>query len=440
MHRALLIVMSMLPVPATAQGTWLRGTVTDVEGHALSDVHIQAGGARSAITDARGVFLLRFPTSGRLDLVLSHVSKERLARTVHRVPGADTTHVHLRMVPGMQHLPELTIRPRGPEVVHQDPVMHVGDHRVNDEGVWVLEYRQVQLWHPADNPGEQLFRDARLVLLDTAFRPLATTALPGRVRQLHLDHQDRLIVEGEQLAWFAQVEAGRIELQPVDREVLHGAILPWSAHIPHRLIGNDRIDHWPAFHHFAHDTATAVTAVVHTVIDELMMALFRSQYKYMSGRDKVQAMDLGRALGLDPEVVAGYMTGFQHDPYFHVPYAPLFVVADTIVVFDHADERIHRYRTDLEAWAAVPMRHHRQRGWRDKLLFDRADATVLARYDVNGRVILRPVHLHDGGLGRPHILTHRFPDGVQVHGGHAYYLYRTPGSLQRRTLYREALR
>ncbi|MDX9750047.1 MAG: hypothetical protein RBT71_03085 [Flavobacteriales bacterium] len=443
MRRLLLIVTFLsCAAAAAAQGPWLHGTVTDaVHGRPVHDVHVRVEGRPVVVlTDRHGVFVLPFGSTDRVELELSHVAHERMGITVQRSPGPDTTFVRLRLVPAVTELPAVTITAPGPEVVHQDPVMHVGDYRVDADGVWVLEYRQAQLWHPQGEAGRQLFREARLVLLDTLFRTVATAPLPGRVRRLHQDHLGRVIVEGVAQAWAVKAGPAGIVLDPIAIDVLHGAILPWTGHVPGHLIGNDRTDHWPAFNHFALDTAMDQAHVLHTVTDALVMQLFRSQYKYMSGRDKVQAMNMGRELGVDPEVVAGYMTGFQHDPYFSVPYAPLFVLGDTIAVFDHADGRMHRFHTDLASLPPVPMQHHRVRGWRDRLLHDRAHHRVLARYDRNGRVRLRPIDISTGELAPGHTLAHPYPDEVQVHDGHAYYLYRPHGSLQRRTLYREALR
>ena len=84
-----------------------------------------------------------------------------------------------------------------------------------------------------------------------------------------------------------------------------------------------------------------------TITDARTLELFRSQYKYMQGRDKVIAMDLALETGIDAEIIAGYMTGFPDDLYFHPPYAPLFVINDTLCVFDHYRERIARYNSAL---------------------------------------------------------------------------------------------
>lgn len=116
------------------------------------------------------------------------------------------------------------------------------------------------------------------------------------------------------------------------------------------------------------------------------------------------------------------------------------MVRDTVFVFDHAKERIMRYAVDGSLLAETAMRHPRERHWNGLLLQDRSDGRVLALFRQGPRAWLRSVDPKTGALGEPQKLTHPFPEEVQVHGGHAYYVYRPYGSAEKRTLYREPAR
>lgn len=170
------------------------------------------------------------------------------------------------------------------------------------------------------------------------------------------------------------------------------------------------------------------------------MSLFRSQYKYMSGRDKVLAMDLEKETGVDREVIAGYMTGFHHDLYFHEPYAPLFVMRDTLLVFDHYRHRLRRFSSDRRELDELPIGYHRMREWTGRLIQDRITGSVHALFRRGSRVWVRRINQSTGELGNPTELEFPYPDEVQVADGWVYYVYRPHGSLQRRTLYRERLK
>ena len=60
-------------------------------------------------------------------------------------------------------------------------------------------------------------------------------------------------------------------------------------------------------------------------------------------------------------------------------------------------------------------------------------------YARNLRTWLREVDTTTGKLGPERLLDHPGPEEVQVHDGHAYFIYRPFGSLQHRTLYRQAI-
>ncbi len=432
------IVAALLYKTCMGQQRLLHGRVLDAEdGRPLANVHVQVmGSGQGTTTDEVGAFVMPWGDRAMLRLRFTHISYHALDISVRATNDTLTFHMERRI----NEIPTVTIRATTPEVVYQRDDLHVGDHRVNDEGLWVLTYARSQLWHRQEEAGAQVFRDARLYLLDTLFNEVASCTLPEFARRLHQDHHGRVIVEGVEYAWVPARSSGTILLERMARTTLHDAILPWTDSIPGELIGNDRQDHWPAFRHFAFDPSTERTRTIHQVEDKHVMSLFRSQYKYMSGRDKVMAMNMERELGVDREVIAGYMTGFHRDAYFKVPYAPLFVVRDTLCVFDHAAGRLHRFTTDLAPCGETSITHHMERGWRNGLSQDAATGTVYAMFHRNSRSILRAVDIHSGELGRSLTLTHPFPEEVRIHDGHAYYVYRPHGSTQRRTLYREALR
>lgn len=257
---------------------------------------------------------------------------------------------------------------------------------------------------------------------------------------MHRDHGGRPVIEGKEHGWAAIPMKEGIRLDRIDRRTLREAVLPWTDSLGDRLFGNNRSEHFPAYEHFARDLTTGKDQLLCAVQDDFMMELFRSQYKYMSGPEKVIAMDLEIETGIDREIIAGFMTGFHKDLYFKVPYAPLFVVRDTVCVFNHAKRRIERYSAEGTLLAETAMMHPRERHWSGLLLQDRSDGRVLALFRQGPRAWLRSVDPVTGAVGEPSMLTHPFPEEVQVHGGHAYYVYRPYGTAEKRTLYREPLR
>lgn len=420
---------------------WLTVRVVQTDGGGpIAGAHILLSGSeaeRVMVTDAQGEGVVQLARAGVVELTVTHIAHEDL--TQHWLVTRDTT-VTVTLMPRFVEIPMVVVRAAAPEVVYQRDHLHVGDHQVNDEGIWVLAYEQPRLWHSQHEAGAQFFQRARLVLLDTLFQERDAYPLPGEVSRLHRDHKGRVVVEGRHHAWVAEWRSDRITLGQVGKDVLQERILPWTDSTAGRLYGSDRHPEWPAFAHLAYDPVRDTLQRICLVQDDHVMALFRSQYKYMSGHDKVRAMDIEIATGVEREVVAGFMTGFQHDPYFRVPYAPLFIVRDTLCVFDHVRSQIRRFTVEGASLGEVPMQHSGHRNWRGDLVQDLGTGSVYARFAKGERTWLRHVDVHTGELGGSHSITHPFPEEVQVHEGHAYYVYRPQGGRDHRTLFRERLR
>lgn len=439
---ALVILLFAGRVGLTGQSTYmLRGIVQDAATDLpLGDVHVAVKNTElGAVSDAGGHFTIRLSRAEDVVLHLSRVGYAERELSIGVGERSLSGPVVLGLVPTAVDLPEAIINRPEPEVVMQRDDLHVGDHLVNDEGVWVLTYDRPKLLHRADEQGRQVFRDARLYLLDTAFAECCSVRLPTEVCRLQQDAHHRVIVEGVHCAWVVVRRGEQLELEELDLRTLKEQVLPWTDTIPGQLLGSDHDPTFPAFNHIAFVLADQDQHVVCAVQDDFRMELFRSQYKYMSGHDKVVAMDLALETGVDAEIIAGYMTGFHKSLYFRPPYAPLFVVRDTLCVFDHHQHRIRRFLADRTEVAPVAIAYHRDRRWTARLLQDRRSGAVYALFARDARTWLREVDTRTGDLGPEQVLDDPFPEVVKVHGDHAYFIYRRSGSLQHRTLYRQRI-
>ena len=442
MYRIALLITFLF----THGSTFLYGQERTVEGvlrdamtqAPIAGAHVRAVHARhGAVSDAQGGFRLALGQGPMDTLHITHVSYAPLA---HMVRWTATMNVlQLTMYPMAHAIPEVEVHGEQVEVVFAHPTLNVGDLVVGPDGLWVLVYDRPQLWHREDQAGLRELKGAQLYLLDTLFQERASAMLHERYRALHVDHRGRPVLEGATSAWVPHASSDAIHWETLPLTTLHKAILPWTDSVPGWLLGNDRRPDFPAFDHFAYDPSGDRTRLVCSVEDAHTLELFRAQYKYMDGRSKVVAMDLARELGVDREIIAGYMTGFHKDRYFHVPYAPLFVVKDTLCVFDHERGVIIRSTVADGVEEEVPIHYHEQRQWAGSVLFDRAHDAVYAVFRSGARTVLKRVDPRSGTLMESHTLHHPFPERLQVYGGHAYYTYRPQGGTTVRTLYRERL-
>lgn len=340
-------------------------------------------------------------------------------------------------------LPGFTAKPRAPEPVFKNDTLHAAVFEPGADGLWVLAYTHPRLLRDGSRAGQEILRDVVLVLLDTFLNEVARKPLPGECTGLHIGRHGEAYVLGTDRVWGIDVEQDAIRLSTILTSAFNEALRPWTDSTAGHWLGSNYDATFPGFDHLAYEPVSEIVSVFCSVQDTFMMQLFRSQYKYMSGRDKVIAMDMELTTGVDRELWAGRMTGFHNDLYFKPPYAPLFVCHDTILVFDHTAGRLKRFDRRRAPIGESKLLHHTGqpgRAFTGKLLHDRALGEVYAVFEQAGRTWLCSIDPRTAAMGPRVNLDAKWPEQVRVHGGQAYYIHRPFESTQKRTLYREQVK
>lgn len=412
--------------------------VDDTDQEPIPEVVVKLDDRVMGVTDGNGRIMLRW--GSRETARFEHLGYE--TRTI---PG-DQAPAHgewlIRLTPHERLLWPVDIGRAKPEEVFRREDLHAADLLVNDEGLWVLAYQRPRHLREARDASKEILRDVRLVLLDTLFTEVASCPVPEDVFGLRHDLRNQVVIEGTTRAFGVGRRGEELVLLPFGLDELRQSVLPWTDTIPGWVVGSNAEASYPALDHFALDPERDSLVRICTVTDTFLMDLLRSEYKYMNGGQKVTAMNLAAELGVDKEVVAGYMRGFSSNVWFKPLYAPLFVVGDTLLVFDHARKQVRKFSRDFREVGSVPILYQakgKERLWTGRLSQDRATGQVYAHFRKNGSIWLRVIDPVSGLLGPRRQLQHEYPERVQAQGGWAYYIWRPYGSLQKRSIYRERL-
>ena len=199
---------------------------------------------------------------------------------------------------------------------------------------------------------------------------------------------------------------------------------------------------FPAFEYYVHDKTDSSYQTLRYVVDKPLMELFRSEYKYLSGRGKLEAFRHEMKTGIDKEIVAAYMTGFANSLYYEELYAPLYVVDDTVMVFDHYSDQIYKYISPDQLADSVSIDYHKpkkRKEWQKEILRDFASSTMFGLFKRNGYCYLKQIDVHSGEAVSSFKLLHRYVEHIRVRDGWAYYVYRPFESSQKKYLYKEQI-
>ncbi|MBS1581069.1 MAG: hypothetical protein JST66_02605 [Bacteroidetes bacterium] len=441
---ALVLLAALAGGRLSAQWKEQRVVVLDsLDDRPIAEVVLLSEGRTLAITDREGRARIIAEQGISLAVRFRHVAYgERVLAFPPERLLPDGTWV-VRLLPLNILLGTVGIERPKPETVFLRKDLHAADLLINADGLWVLAYEHPRLLRAEGDARKEILRDVRLVLLDTLYTEVASCPVPEDVFGLRHDLRNDVVIEGTRHAFGVARQGTGIVLRPFGLEELRRAVLPWTDSIPGWVVGSNGDDVYPALDHLAYAPPQDSTALICSVVDTFMMALFRSEYKYLKGPEKVVAMDLAAELGIDKEVVAGYMSGFQHNIWFKPIYAPLFVVGDTLLVFDHARGRLRKFTRGFTAAGDAPLGYlvkGERRDWAERIVQDRETQALYAQYARYGATWLRRVDPRTGALGDRFRITSEYPERVQVHGGYVYYIARPYASLQKRTIYRERLR
>jgi hypothetical protein len=120
---------------------------------------------------------------------------------------------------------------------------------------------------------------------------------------------------------------------------------------------------------------------------------------------------------------------------FSAAYIPVFMNNDTLTVFDHPNNLIHRYslnntQTDLQV-----MEYNHYKDWKPQVISDEIDHKFYTTYLHDGIITLGEINLQTGKIEKRFKLTHTFPKNIKVRNGIVYYLYRLRDSEDKMAIY-----
>ena len=152
---------------------------------------------------------------------------------------------------------------------------------------------------------------------------------------------------------------------------------------------------FPAFDYFTYDLDDSSYRKIAQVEDELMMELYRSEYKWVDVRTKLWAKDMENETGIDAEIWVG-ASYFTQSIYYKELYAPLFKRNDTLFLFDHYKNLLFRFNEMGDVMDSIPIFYHlqpKQTGWKKLLLQDQTTGQVYVVYEKVGQYYLQRLDL-----------------------------------------------
>jgi hypothetical protein len=426
----------------------MKGKVMDAEKQIpLEDAMIKVEGyPGQAFSDKNGLFtfsLNKVMVDEEITIYCQRYPYTGISRVVRITGNIEGLFEVFEMVAEVNELPQVSIN-GAPDVVWGSEEINVADFVFWKEKILLLTYDHEQRWKKQEEQKITLYDEGRLILIGADGKELSRLYIQGLVIGFYQNLMGDTFLKCRDKIYNVTIVEDEIFVEPTSADFFDNNVLPLVDSFESKLYLTNFRDDYPAMDYVAYDQKDSSDKLIRHIEDELTMQLMRSEFKYLPPHEKMLAYQVELDTGVDKEIVAAYMSGFQYTQYFDEINAPLFVCNDTLHLFDHHHAILYRYTTDGSPIDSFNFEYHktsRPEKWDEKLILDEVEQKIYTTTSTQGgSTFIKQINLDSGEVLRSMKLSYSFATNVKVRNGLVYYIYRPFGSLQNRFLYSEIVR
>lgn len=409
------------------------GTITDAGSHKpLQSVVVQVQNSTySAITDRNGNYSLIIPTKKHVSLVYKLLSYETRVKEIDLAD--DSVNVSLSLVQKFTEIAGVSVYAKTrPDTLLGSPNYSVYDFDFYEDYYILLT-------------AAKSLKKAELRLTDAQGKILTTYAIPkegGEAKEFYHDYMGYTNLICENLIYRINMYHERFVLIPLAIEDVDAFIKPIIDTVNGKIIYTDYWKDYPMFNYYSFNEKDSLRKQLISIEDKELMHSYNFEYYSLKPREKLEARRMAMDLNVDKRIVASLMSGFTRSMFYTPLFAPLYVVKDTICVFDHYKNQLfHINREGLKTDSFNISYNHPKnwREWKNIMLKDDIENTIYAVYEKNGHKYIKEISLQNGKEKGKYTLQFHSADKLKIHDGYAYYIYRPFESTQQKFFYRELI-
>ena len=320
----------------------------------------------------------------------------------------------------------ITISPKEPEVVYGSKELNVADFVFKGDTLYLLAYEAEERWKRQEESKITLFNGCNLIKLDSSMNEIKRVPVPEISKGLFEGYMNMIFVEGR-YNYYMHEPSLQGEFYKIDRDTFNVFISPLIDTIGDYICFTTFDPNYPAFEYKTYNQVDSTIKTVRYLANDLVLELFRSEYKYLSPRDRLDAYKLELSTGIEKEVIAAYMRGFQNSPYFEPVNAPMFVVNDTLLILDHYHDKLLKMEVSGELIDSLTINYHHMKGpekWTGKVKQDAKTRKIYTITEKGGWNYIQEIDTKNGQTVHSQRLHYKYVDQVKFHNGYVYYVYR----------------
>lgn len=330
----------------------------------------------------------------------------------------------------LQNIKEMVIKAPGiPDTIYGSDRLSVADFEIQKNGKLIL------LTYP-----KQLKKGGEIILFDGK-EVLSTFPVNDVPEKLIRDFRGNTHVICQSDILTIVTTKNEVQIASIEKDYFFKYIAPIIDTNRTKMYLNNFNPVYPAFDYFTFDRIDSSYKKILHIEDDLMMELYKSEYKWMDVRTKLWAKNKEIETGISAEVWVG-ANYFTQSLYYEEAYAPMFHRNDSIFVFDYSKDRLLIFNVFGDLVDTLAVYHHynpRKSGWKKNVIQDKVTGAIYAVFELNGFSYLGLIDVNTGRIEKKVKLVYKYVDKIRVNNNFVYYIYRPFESLQRKFLYREQL-
>lgn len=427
---------SILFLPAYSQEkkVIVTGRVTDLQtGAAVHNAGVKLSGSKFAtLTDKDGNFSISLPDKPAYKLLFTHVSYESFFKEL-RVKERDSIFVEIKMKARVVTLPDVPVYAvNKPETLVGKPNYSVFDFDFYEDKLLLLT-------------AERSLNNAEIRLADYNGKILSTYHLPksaGEAKKFFHDYEGYTDIICADSIFRLDVMNSDLFIMTLPQHVFRKYIDPVSDTAFSKFYFDNNWEKYPAFSHFTMEQGDSMAQVLKSISNAQLLEMYNFELYFLPSRAQLEARRIADYYKTDVHIVAALMSGFTQSMYYDPLYAPLFILKDTVCIFNHHNDHLYHYDKNNKLIDSVNISYHHPKNWRHwkkQLFVDEPENKVYALFSKDSHRYLKEINFQTGQEVRTYKLKNHSADKIKIKDGYVYYVYRPFDSTQEKFLYREKI-
>lgn len=434
MRKLLLILTLLFPLTGFNQQITVIGNIVDYKKENIKSVKIIYGKNPEDYTSSKidGSFIFTSYLTELGIVEFKHIAFEdktiQFSKRLKKKIKNDTLTLNIKL--NDIELGIIEVGVKTPTVVFESKLFSVSDFIALPNGNMVLlSYEKT------------LKKGSKIKLVDSTMTELDSYIILDESVELTTDFRNNIHLVTKNNVYQVAINTNRLYLYKEDKNYFYKYLAPIIDTLEDKIYYSNYSEIYPAFDYMEFNKTDSTYKTLLGIQDKPMMEQYRAEYKFSDVRTKLWAHQKQIDTGIDKEVWVG-ATLFTNSIYYTPLYAPLFIKHDSVVVFDHYENKLYKHTPASVIVDSVAISYHfnsRKSGWEHPLIQDSKSEEIYAIFMRNGYTFLSLLNTKTGKIIKTFKLYYKYVERIQIIDNVVYYIYRPYESTQKKYIYKEPL-